>query len=152
MLIWIFDLDYTLYDMEEPFLYSKLVQDKYLDFLLSMIPGKKVIFTNATLEHAELCLNMIGIRHHFSAIEARDTLGGLKPDPIVFNKFIKKLDIKKEDLCVFFEDTLNNLIVSKAYFKWGTIFINKINNTDKHIDIQFNSIHNCLEHFAKKFI
>ena len=152
MLIWIFDLDHTLYHMQEPFLYSKLKQDKYLDFLLSMIPGKKVIFTNATLEHAELCLNIIGIRNHFSAIEARDTLNGLKPDPIVFKSFIQKMDIKKNDLCVFFEDTINNLIVSKAYFKWGTIYINKSKESDKHVDIKFDTIHNCLEYFAKKFI
>ena len=150
MLYWIFDLDETLYHLDTPFQYEDLKKDKYLDFMLSMLPGKKIIFTNATYDHAIRCLNLIGIEKHFSDIEARDTLDGLKPSPFIYERFIYKQNISPNDICVFFEDTINNLDTAKTYFRWKTIFINRhTNEKNDNVDMKFNNIHQCLEFFVK---
>ena len=152
MLIWIFDLDHTLYSMDQPFLYSKLKRDKYLDFMLSMLPGRKIIFTNATKEHAIKCLNIIGIKKHFEGIEARDTLDGLKPQPHVYQKLIDKYNIKKSDLCIFFEDTMENLFVAKSCFGWKTIFIGYSDSKIRLVDLRFEHIHETLEYLVKSML
>ena len=150
MLYWIFDLDETLYHLDTPFQYEDLKKDKYLDFMLSMLPGKKIIFTNATHDHAIRCLNLIGIQKHFSNIEARDTLFGLKPNPLIFQNFINKQHISSKDVCVFFEDTFENLDTAKKYFHWKTILVNRhIHHQKENVDLKFNNIHQCLEFFVK---
>ena len=150
MLIWIFDLDETLYHLDKPFEYRHLKTDKYLDFMLSMLPGKKFIFTNATYMHAITCLNIIGIMKHFNGIESRDTLNGLKPNPVVFQKFINKRNISSTDTCLFFEDTISNLNTAKTHFKWKTIYVgNNEDENKENIDFKFKNIHNCLEFFVK---
>ncbi len=41
--------------------------DNRLDPALAALPGRKVIYTNATNEHAHRVLNRLGIKHHFEA-------------------------------------------------------------------------------------
>jgi len=40
-------------------------KDTALDNALSALPGRKLIFTNGTVAHAERVLQALGIRHHF---------------------------------------------------------------------------------------
>ena len=47
---------------------SHLPQDPALDDKLARLPGRKLIFTNGTVAHAENVLNHMGVRHHFSDI------------------------------------------------------------------------------------
>ena len=48
MLYWIFDLDYTLYQMpyKKKFNYNLLRNDPFLNKLLKKLPLEKIIFTN----------------------------------------------------------------------------------------------------------
>lgn len=39
-----------------------------LDQALGMLPGRKLIFTNASVHHAERVLDRLGVAHHFEAI------------------------------------------------------------------------------------
>lgn len=45
-----------------------LNNDPELDKALARLPGRKVIHTNGTREHAERVLNALGIRHHIDGI------------------------------------------------------------------------------------
>jgi len=45
-----------------------LAADRELDTALAAMPGRKVIHTNGTREHAERVLAALAIRHHFHAI------------------------------------------------------------------------------------
>ena len=61
MLYWVFDLDSTLYQLNDEiqFDYKYLNKDNQLSYLLKKLPLKKVMFTNGTLGHAHLCINKI---------------------------------------------------------------------------------------------
>jgi len=148
MLLWIFDLDYTLYNLPKniQFNHNYLKRDNYLGILLSFLPNKKLIFTNSNNAHCYLSLDIIGIRHHFDNIVTKDE-NTLKPEMSSFSTFIRKNNIKKTDQCVFFEDTEENLKAAKL-LGWTTIYIGGINNK-KFIDLSFNTIHDSLEYFVK---
>ena len=47
---------------------SDMPLDQELDQMIGALPGKKHIFTNGTVPHAENVLNAFGIRHHFDQI------------------------------------------------------------------------------------
>ena len=148
MLLWIFDLDYTLYNIPKDiqFKHSYLKKDNYLGILLSFLPNKKLIFTNSNKAHCELSLNLIGIIGNFDTIMTKDD-NTLKPDLSSYVTFIKKNKITKNDRCIFFEDTEENLRTAKL-FGWTTVFIGYI-NTRNYIDYSFNTIHDALEYFVK---
>ena len=82
MLYWIFDLDYTLYQLPQgvDFDYKHLKNDSQLKYLLSMLPCKKKIFTNGTYNHALVCLDKLGLEENFDQITARDTIKDYKPN------------------------------------------------------------------------
>ena len=151
MLYWIFDLDYTLYDlpMERNFNYKLLTEDTQLNYLLKMLPFKKYIFTNGTFSHGLLCLDKINIINNFEKIIARDTIKDLKPNFSSFKKFIALTNINAKDKCVFFEDSVNNLIQAKN-FGWITVLITKENIINENIDFQFPNIHVALNYFLSK--
>ena len=47
---------------------SDIVHDQELDQLLARLPGRKHIFTNGTVAHADNILGAFGVRHHFDFI------------------------------------------------------------------------------------
>ena len=151
MLYWIFDLDYTLYDipMEISFNYNLLDKDFQLNYLLGKLPCKKYIFTNGTFNHGIICLNKMDIVNNFEQIIARDTINDLKPNFSSFRQFKNLTNIKEKDKCVFFEDSVENLIQAKN-FGWITVLITKKNVIDENIDFQFPNIHVALNYFLSK--
>ena len=70
MLYWIFDLDQTLYQLPNnvSFNYNRLIEDQQLNYLLVMLPSRKIIFTNGTYNHGLTCLNKLKIMDNFSSI------------------------------------------------------------------------------------
>ena len=151
MLLWIFDLDYTLYNLPKTiqFQHNYLKRDNYLGILLSFLPNKKLIFTNGTENHAELSLNKLDIKHNFSSIVARDTIRDLKPNYDSFIKFKRINKIKINDKCVFFDDLAENLISAKQH-NWITVLINKNNYIHESIDFWFTNIYIALNFFICK--
>ncbi len=88
---------------------SDMRADKELDRMISALPGKKHIFTNGTVPHAENVLSAFGIRHHFDQIfdiVAADYIP--KPEQHAFNKFIEKTCIDPNS-AVMIEDMARNL-------------------------------------------
>jgi putative hydrolase of the HAD superfamily len=153
MLYWIFDLDYTLYQLPSgtPFSYSKLENDSQLRYLLKKLPCGKVMFTNGTVFHADTCIKKMKIGGCFDNVIARDSIQDLKPNQSAFQKFEIFNKITAEDKCVFFEDSVDNLIVAKDR-GWITVLIHpdRHANTHENIDFYFPNIYLALNYFNQK--
>jgi putative hydrolase of the HAD superfamily len=83
--------------------------DKPLDNALSNLPGRKIIYTNATEAHAVAVMDRLGISSHFEAVfDIADANYLPKPYLPSYELFLKKhaVDPKR---AVMFEDTAKNL-------------------------------------------
>ena len=126
MINWIFDLDYTLYQYslspQEKFNYDKLEYDPQLKLKIKMLPGKKLMFTNANVWHTLKCVKHMKIERAFHKVICRE-LSGFKPDPSSFVNFIHFTKINQNQISFFFEDTIPNLIMAKQLLGWRTVYI-----------------------------
>ena len=81
---------------------------------LQNLPGRKVIFTNGSVAHADRVTQRLGIDHHFDDIfdiVASDYTP--KPDPGVYQTMINALDIDPTK-AVMVEDMAKNLVPAAA--------------------------------------
>ena len=113
--IYVFDLDDTLViHRNHKVDYDHMKYDETLDKLLKDL-GKdnKFIYTNGTYDHAEICLEKIGLKSRFKRTFARDTLPMMKPYVSSFYhvqtqiKYNDSKNMNKE--IVFFDDNYENL-------------------------------------------
>ena len=151
MLYWIFDLDYTLYNISKnkEFNYKLLKGDRQLNYLIKQLPMKKIIFTNGTYLHGVHCTKLLKIDDCFDNMTARDTIMDLKPNYDAYHKFNKLNNIYSKDKCVFFEDSIDNLIIAKE-FGWITVLIGPKKYIHESIDFYFPTIHIALNFFNTK--
>jgi len=107
--------DYLAYVHDIP-LEKYIAPDNHcLQEVLSQIPLQKVIFTNATREHAGRILRFMGIEGYFSRIvDIRDLNYVCKPAPEAFERLLTILDARGEE-CVLVEDNLRNLQTAKTF-------------------------------------
>lgn len=80
-----------------------------LDEALKLLPGRKLIFTNADLPYSERVLERMGVAHHFEDIfdiVASQYLP--KPQPEPYDMLIERFGIDPEKT-IFFEDAAQNL-------------------------------------------
>ena len=92
---------------------SLIPEDATLDSALQKIAGQKIIFTNASREHAERVLARLGVAHHFAGIfDIRD--GGFvpKPDPAKYHELAKVFDFDPKK-AIMVEDIARNLQPAK---------------------------------------
>jgi len=81
-----------------------------LDIALGALQGRKLIFTNGSIRHAENVLERIGIAHHFEAIfdiVAADYVP--KPDPAPYQAFLRQHAVVPALACML-EDLPRNLV------------------------------------------
>lgn len=84
-----------------------------LDAVLAEIPQDKVVFTNASGEHAERVLALLGIRRHFARIvDVRDVEYESKPQPSAYRRVCELLGVRPEE-CLLVEDNVQNLRPAK---------------------------------------
>jgi putative hydrolase of the HAD superfamily len=84
-----------------------------LDAALAQIPLEKVVFTNASREHAERVLERLGIRHHFQRIiDVRDVDYESKPQKMAYQRICELLKVRPQD-CALIEDNVRNLLPAK---------------------------------------
>jgi putative hydrolase of the HAD superfamily len=89
--------------------HSPVCADAGLDEALHALPGRKLIFTNGTVAHAEKVLARLGITHHFGDIfdiVHSDFIP--KPQIEPYRKFIAQTGIRAESSAMF-EDIARNL-------------------------------------------
>ena len=68
---WIFDLDYTLYQLHpqaRQFDYNYLQYDPELKKKIQLLPGRKLLFTNANVWHTLKCVKMMRIEKTFHKV------------------------------------------------------------------------------------
>ena len=83
--------------------------DAELDAALGKLEGRKLIFTSASLEHAERVTAQLGVGHHFEDIYhivAADYLP--KPHPATYDRFVARYRVDPR-AAVMFEDIARNL-------------------------------------------
>ena len=93
--------------------YSLIPEDPELDAALSRLPGRKLIFTNGDVPHAERAMERLGVAHHFEAvfdIVASDYIP--KPEPSVYDVLLERHGIHGPR-AAFFEDIARNLRPAK---------------------------------------
>ncbi len=106
--------------------YLQFVHDVHLEWylspnnqrlreVLSRIPLEKVIFTNASREHATNVLNYLGLDGIFSRIvDIRDLNYICKPYAEAYSRFLEIVKVKGEE-CILVDDTPTNLVAAKAF-------------------------------------
>ena len=112
----------SVYDMDPaPFLdfvhkidVSHMAPDAGLDKALAALPGRKVIFTNGTVAHAENVTRQLGVDHHFDTVF--DIVAAQyqpKPQAIAYELFLDQAGIDPKR-AVMFEDIARNLVEPHA--------------------------------------
>lgn len=85
-----------------------------LEEVLRRIPLEKVVFTNASREHAQRVLGVLGIAYHFSRIfDITDMEYTCKPNPQAYSRLLALLGARPEE-CILVEDSVRNLAPAKA--------------------------------------
>ena len=80
-----------------------------LDAALASLPGRKLIFTNGSVPHAEGVLDRLGIARHFEAVfDIAAAAYTPKPDPDAYRQVVQKHALPPERT-VFFDDMPRNL-------------------------------------------
>ena len=81
---------------------------------LSRLSGRKIIFTNGTINHAERVLNQLTIQHHFDEIFDIICANYIpKPCPETYEMIVKKYGIDTSKT-VMVEDLVRNLVPAAA--------------------------------------
>ena len=85
-----------------------------LNNVLSELPGRKVIFTNGSRDHANNVTGKLGITHHFDGIfDIIDCNYVPKPDHSVYEKMIATFGINPKT-AIMVEDMARNLVPAAA--------------------------------------
>lgn len=85
-----------------------------LSDMLRSLPQRKVIFTNANLEHAQNVLNILGCADQFERIiDVRAVNFVSKPDPRAYERILDLIGARGDE-CALIEDNARNLSPAKA--------------------------------------
>jgi len=105
--------DYLAYVHDVP-LGDYLQSNTALEQALAEIQAEKIIFTNATTEHARRVLRCLGIEHHFNCIIDLRTMNYVnKPQPGAYLRALDILGARPEE-CLMVEDSVHNLRPAKG--------------------------------------
>ncbi|MBL4615948.1 MAG: pyrimidine 5'-nucleotidase [Magnetovibrio sp.] len=118
-----------------------------LDAALARLDGRKVIFTNADLAHAERTLERLGIADHFDAVfDITQAAYVPKPEPQVYDTLIKRFAIEPTN-AVMVEDIARNLEPA-ANLGMTTVWVRPITDcevskeapTGDHVDFETDDL------------
>ena len=84
--------------------------DAELDAAIGALPGRKVIFTNGTHDHASRILGAMKLEHHFEGIyDIFDANHRPKPEPAIYHEVVERFGINASS-AVMIEDMAVNLV------------------------------------------
>lgn len=93
---------------------SPVPADPALTLALAALPGKKLIFTNGTVRHAENILGHLGIAAHFSGIFDIEACNYVpKPDPAGYDELVRRFGVVPRRAAMV-EDMARNLAPAAA--------------------------------------
>src|SRR5580658_1323881 len=93
---------------------SPLKPNPALGAAIAQLPGRKLILTNGTREHADAVLRRLEIEHHFDDVfDIRAAELEPKPQPVVYERFLARHAVDPDKAAIF-EDLARNLEVPHA--------------------------------------
>lgn len=102
---------------------SRIRSDGELRSFLGKVDARKVIFTNATAEHADRVLGALGVGDQFDrVIDIRDVGFVGKPEEAAYRKALEILEVSGHR-CLMVDDSIRNL-VSAARLGMTTALVN----------------------------
>jgi putative hydrolase of the HAD superfamily len=108
------DADEYLARVHDISLEDHLQPNEELGAVLAGIQQQKVVFTNASREHAEAVLAVLGVGSHFDRIvDVRDMNYESKPVASAYGRICELLELEPGE-CVLVEDSVRNLAPAKA--------------------------------------
>jgi putative hydrolase of the HAD superfamily len=122
-----------------PDLKRMLVFERGLKAMLSRLPGRKLLFSNAPLQYTESILALTGIRRNFDAVYTVERLRFLpKPATAGFLCLLKneRLDPRQ---CIMVEDSLPNLKTAKR-LGMKTVWVSACTRRPAYADVKIRSV------------
>ncbi len=114
--------------------HSPVPANPALDQALHALPGRKLIFTNGTVAHAEKILARIGVTHHFGDIFDIIHADFIpKPELAPYQKFVAQTGINPETSAMF-EDIARNLEVPHALGMTTVLVVTPENRDAEHLN------------------
>lgn len=105
-----------------------------LDAVLDSFPHEKIVFTNASREHAERVLDRLEIRRHFTQIvDIRDMDYESKPQVLAYRRICELLEVEPAE-CLLVEDNVRNLKPAKALGMVTVLVGHQEGSTDGSVD------------------
>ncbi len=152
------DPDYFLSEVHK-LDYSIVNSNKELNDQLNKLNGKKIIYTNANMQHTLDVLEQIELTNFFDEIfdiKMADYIP--KPEITPYEQIIKKYNLKPNS-CAMFDDIAKNLVPAKKV-GFTSIWIDAgyenfsddINSSKKFLDYTTTDLHLFLEKVNKKII
>lgn len=120
---------------------DQLIPSPELREAISRLPGRRLIFTNGSIGHAERVLAHLNLRDLFSEIFAIETADYIpKPSLSTFDK-ISKLHAIDPPMTAFFEDSEKNLVPA-ARLGMTTILVgpHAKDSTSEHVHFRTNDL------------
>jgi putative hydrolase of the HAD superfamily len=114
--------------------HSPVPPNQALDAALHALPGRKLVFTNGTVAHAEKVLARIGITHHFGDIfdiVHSDFIP--KPEMEPYRKFVAQTGITPGSAAMF-EDIARNLEAPHALGMTTVLVVSPQNKDAEHLN------------------
>ena len=94
--------------------FSRVPPSPRLDDALGRLDGRKLIFTNASAQHAEKVVDRLGVGHHFEAIfDIADADYAGKPYPKAYDTFLERHGVEPRAAAMI-EDSARNLMPAAA--------------------------------------
>lgn len=120
---------------------DRLIPDPALREAIARLPGRRIIFTNGSVGHAERVLKHLNLRDLFSEIFAIETADYIpKPSLSTFDR-ISKLHAIDPPKTAFFEDSEKNLVPA-ARLGMTTILVgaHAKDSTSEHVHFRTNDL------------
>jgi putative hydrolase of the HAD superfamily len=114
--------------------HSPVPADPRLDAALHALPGRKLIFTNGTVAHAEKVLARLGVTHHFGDIfDIVHSDFVPKPEMEPYRKFVSATGVRTETAAMF-EDIARNLEAPHALGMTTVLVVSPDNHDARHLN------------------
>jgi putative hydrolase of the HAD superfamily len=110
-----------------------------LRHVLRVLPGSKVVFSNAPQQYAHAVLKLLRVDDLFDDVMAVEhTRYRPKPDIFGFVRLLKKHRVKAQQ-CVMIEDSLENLDAAKR-LGMRTVWVNKGQQNSPCVDVKIRDV------------